>query len=65
MSTIQIKKEWQPESTTNQVEMLSKEKQVNFFTIKRQQPKKLLTAEDLIGLSWILFEDNAITAKSM
>ncbi len=45
MSTIQIKKEWRPESN------------------KDPLPEKMFTAEDLIGLSWILFEDNEFTNR--
>jgi hypothetical protein len=58
MSTIQMTKEWQPEPTKNLVESNpviegKKLSAADMESIKNSH----FSAEDLIGLSWVLFDD--------
>ena len=57
MSTIQIPKNWNPTPEQNMVEALPDKMEVDFFPDGHNLPKNEFTAEDLMGLSWVLFED--------
>ena len=58
MSTIQITKQWQTEPSNNLVSSnpVKKGKNVS-ITYKKLQKKSHFSAEDLMGLLWVLFDD--------
>ena len=58
MSTIQVAKEWQPKPTKSLVESLPVKEGKKLSTVDKEAPKRShLCAEDLMGLSWVLFND--------
>jgi hypothetical protein len=57
MSTIQMTKEWQPEPTESLVERNPVKKGKNLSTVGIKVLNSHFCAEDLMGLSWVLFDD--------
>ena len=58
MSTIQVAKEWQPKPTKSLVESLPVKEGKKLLTVENAALKRShLCAEDLMGLSWVLFEN--------
>jgi hypothetical protein len=58
MSTIQVTKNWQPKPSENLVEGLPVKEGKKLSTVDALAQKRTpLCAEDLMGLSWVLFED--------
>jgi hypothetical protein len=58
MSTIQVTKNWQPKPSESLVESLPVKEGKKLSTEDNLVQKgSYLCAEDLMGLSWVLFED--------
>lgn len=57
MSTIQIQKELDI-SNSGKLNQVSTNNELNFFKNINDLSSRKITAEDLMGLSWILFENN-------
>lgn len=57
MSTIQVTKEWQPEPTKSLVESNPVKDGKNISTANKEILNSHFCAEDLMGLSWVLFDD--------
>ncbi len=58
MSTIQSTIEWQPKPTTSLVESNPVKEGKKLSTLDQNSLKRShLCAEDLVGLSWVLFDD--------
>jgi len=58
MSTIQVAKEWQPKPTKSLVESNPVEEGKKLSAVDNLAQKgSHLCAEDLMGLSWVLFND--------
>lgn len=59
MSTVQIQDKWQPKPTENLVKGLPVEKGTNPCKVKIDFPSTVgITGEDLVGLTWMLMEDD-------
>lgn len=58
MSTIQVTKAWQPEPTKNLVESNPVKEGKKLSIVDNTVPaRSTFCAEDLMGLSWVLFDD--------
>lgn len=57
MSTIQVTKNWQPKPTKSLVESLPVKEGKKLSVDNLTQKVSHLCAEDLMGLTWVLFED--------
>lgn len=65
MSTIQITKQWQPDPSNNLVSSNSVKEGKNVSTaFKKSLKNSHFSAEDLMGLSWVLFDDVEDTSQT-
>jgi len=66
MSTIQMTKAWQPEPIKNLVENNPVKEGKNISTMDKDVPKKAhFCAEDMMGLSWTLFDDLEVITRNI